>query len=641
MTSETYSTFTTGFGGGRGGGGGSTTAATGSGSSTTAVVRRIRTPHPHDVLSGRGGGINAHPGNIVFREWVHARKEDYNLAPNKAEKTRVAMEVMDQVRGQDPPGRFLTRDTTNALGMGMGSGGGGGSWWVEVDENRALAKTSQALREGAPQIRSAHKDEIQQRKVQYAKEHPKPPKQHHSHGNSNKTTNQQRQRRRPSQQQSQSPSPSQSVRGGGGRRRRSSSTTTTTTTTATGSTSARSTSHKRKVSEAFPTSITTDNNAGTAQPIVYGRGGGVGGGGSALTKRLAQGGGGGAGGGFTANNSSSNILWNTINNNNNTNVLPTANIAPAPSAAAASVTTGIGARGLPRRVVPATNYRAIEKLQENARAAAAQQQQQEQHRHRYGGAVVDGGADTPPLVPHPSPSAGAPTDQGRMEQLSIGEPRDDDVVLGFPRRNTTNTDGTSGSLKRVHSLALSEFSFGNITENEMGESPTIDEEFVNPFADESDISSRIAPSAADRTSSNGISAADKASMLRNISSSNGDDYNLGGVPSTPFTATDDNTDQQSHWYVDLVVDENDPTNLESDFTAGVKGIMDAVHPSDWTAPDKADDNFIPTLLMPWRGYNNGGGSGGLSPVGRRSTSTSSSSNNNRGYPVVELDELHQ
>jgi len=542
MTSETYSTFTTGFGGG---GGSTTTTATSSSSPTTAVVRRIRTPHPHDVLSGRGGGINAHPGNVVFREWVRVRKEDYNLAPNKAEKTRVATEVMDQVRQQDPPGRFLTRDT-NVSHMGMGSGGG--SWWVEIDENRALAKTSQALREGAPNIRSAHKDEIQQRKVQYAKEHPKPPKQHqqqqqgnsHSHsrrnhgGSSKATTNQQ-------QQQSES----QSARGGRRRRR----SLTTTTATATGPTSRLTTSHKRKVSEAFPTTTTTatttENNAGTAPPIVYGRGGG----GSALTKRLAQGG----GGGFTANTgtNSSNILWNTINNNNNNANVPgtTVNVAPAPSAAAAAVTTGIGGRGLPRRVIPATNYRAIEELQENARAAAAQQQQQQQqhhhrhhHHHRYGGAVVDGGADTPPLVPHPSPSIGAPTHQGRMEQLSIGEPRDDDVVLGFPKRNA-NTNGTGG-LKRVHSLALSEFSFGNITENEMGESPTIDEEFVNPFADESDIGSRIAP-AADPTSSSGVgSASDKASMLRNISSS-GDDYNPGGVPSTPYTATDENTDQQS------------------------------------------------------------------------------------------------
>ena len=102
-------------------------------------------------------------------------------------------------------------------------------------------------------------------------------------------------------------------------------------------------------------------------------------------------------------------------------------------------------------------------------------------------------------------------------------------------------------MKRVHSLALSDFSFGNITENEMGESPTIDEEFVNPFADESDISSRIAPAPAGRTnSSNNGSGNDdnRASMLRNISSSGGDEYNLGGVPSTPSTATDENLDQQ-------------------------------------------------------------------------------------------------
>ena len=41
---------------------------------------------PHDVLLGRGGGINGHVGNRVFREWVHERKEDYNLAGTKAEK---------------------------------------------------------------------------------------------------------------------------------------------------------------------------------------------------------------------------------------------------------------------------------------------------------------------------------------------------------------------------------------------------------------------------------------------------------------------------------------------------------------------------------------------------------------------------
>lgn len=123
-------------------------------STAYGAVRRIRTPHDHDILLGRGGGINSFPGNQVFRQWVAERKEEYNLAPNKHEKTRVAEEVMARVRNQTPPGRFLQRDPTAVTGP---------VWWVEVDEARALAKTSQALREGAPQIRMAHKDELKER----------------------------------------------------------------------------------------------------------------------------------------------------------------------------------------------------------------------------------------------------------------------------------------------------------------------------------------------------------------------------------------------------------------------------------------------------------------------------------------------
>jgi hypothetical protein len=121
------------------------------------AVRRIRSPHPNDVLSGRGGGINAHEGNKRFREQVALRKEDYNLAPNKAEKTRIATEVMEKILHQDPPGRFLQRDESVPSGP---------TWWVEVSEAKALAKTSQALREGAPQIRLAHQDELHQRAEQ-------------------------------------------------------------------------------------------------------------------------------------------------------------------------------------------------------------------------------------------------------------------------------------------------------------------------------------------------------------------------------------------------------------------------------------------------------------------------------------------
>lgn len=113
------------------------------------AVRRIRSPNQHDVLCGRGGGINSHAGNRVFREYVAERRLDYNLAGSKADKALVAKLVMELVTSKG--GRFLQRDST----------GGIGSWWVEIDEIKAMAKTSQALREGAPTIRAQHKEEIQ------------------------------------------------------------------------------------------------------------------------------------------------------------------------------------------------------------------------------------------------------------------------------------------------------------------------------------------------------------------------------------------------------------------------------------------------------------------------------------------------
>jgi len=116
----------------------------------TGVVR-LRTPHPHDVLCGRGGSINSHPGNIRFREWVKVRKQAYNLATTKVSKARMCREVFNLVRGLNPPGRFLQRMDDSGIT--------GGCWWMEINEQKALAKTSQALREGAPRIREMHKTE--------------------------------------------------------------------------------------------------------------------------------------------------------------------------------------------------------------------------------------------------------------------------------------------------------------------------------------------------------------------------------------------------------------------------------------------------------------------------------------------------
>lgn len=117
-------------------------------SSSGGAITRIRTPHPHDVLAGRGGGINSHEGNKVFREHVKVFKNAYNLAACKAEKARVARKVVELVQAQNPPGRFLQRDSDTGVG----------SYWTEIDDAKAMAKTSQALREGAPTIRAQHKD---------------------------------------------------------------------------------------------------------------------------------------------------------------------------------------------------------------------------------------------------------------------------------------------------------------------------------------------------------------------------------------------------------------------------------------------------------------------------------------------------
>merc|ERR1740138_1543396 len=75
-----------------------------------STKRRIRSPNPNDILKGRGGHTNNHPGNKAFRTMVRERKHDYNLADNKKQKTAIAIEIVRQVHQQNPPGRFLTKD---------------------------------------------------------------------------------------------------------------------------------------------------------------------------------------------------------------------------------------------------------------------------------------------------------------------------------------------------------------------------------------------------------------------------------------------------------------------------------------------------------------------------------------------------
>ena len=97
----------------------------------------ITKPGPHDVVCGRGGGTNAHPGNKTFRELIAAHKSRYVTA-DKIDKPRVAREVVKEWRHRDPPGRFLVK---------VDNSSGGEVTWLDVGDKKATEKASQCLRE--------------------------------------------------------------------------------------------------------------------------------------------------------------------------------------------------------------------------------------------------------------------------------------------------------------------------------------------------------------------------------------------------------------------------------------------------------------------------------------------------------------
>lgn len=107
--------------------------------------KAIKDPHDNDVMYGRGGGTNHHPGNKQYRKMVEDRKLEY-VNSKRLDKPLVALEIIRLWRGQVPPGRFLKLDEKTGL-------------WNDVGDKKAREKTSQALREKAPLIRKQQEDE--------------------------------------------------------------------------------------------------------------------------------------------------------------------------------------------------------------------------------------------------------------------------------------------------------------------------------------------------------------------------------------------------------------------------------------------------------------------------------------------------
>jgi hypothetical protein len=95
---------------------------------------------PLSTLLLSGGRINAHVGNIRFRELVVCRKKDYlSPATKKLEKAHIAAKLVQDIRQKNPSGRFLKEDPDGS--------------WYDIGDAKAIKKVGQALREDAPDIR--------------------------------------------------------------------------------------------------------------------------------------------------------------------------------------------------------------------------------------------------------------------------------------------------------------------------------------------------------------------------------------------------------------------------------------------------------------------------------------------------------
>jgi hypothetical protein len=85
-----------------------------------------------DILSGRGGKSNHHPGNKRFRQIVAEMKSKYRTTGDKEDKTALSRAIVKYIL--EMGGRFLKKKT-------------GRHFWTVMTINEARKKTSQALRE--------------------------------------------------------------------------------------------------------------------------------------------------------------------------------------------------------------------------------------------------------------------------------------------------------------------------------------------------------------------------------------------------------------------------------------------------------------------------------------------------------------
>jgi hypothetical protein len=111
---------------------------------------------PNDVLLGRGAPMVNFAGNVRFRVLVATRLEEYSRARRRQTKDTIAREIMALVEQRG--GRFLRKmDAQEEIELGVPNGS---SAWVSVEEDVAIEKVKQALRNREQQRRAPSANDL-------------------------------------------------------------------------------------------------------------------------------------------------------------------------------------------------------------------------------------------------------------------------------------------------------------------------------------------------------------------------------------------------------------------------------------------------------------------------------------------------
>jgi hypothetical protein len=91
-------------------------------------------PEPNTILLGRGKPVMRHPGNIVLRDLIDQRLDEYDLA-SKQGKTQITREIIHFFKNERNT-KFLKQDAPTKV-----------TWWVEASDEEARLKVSAGFRD--------------------------------------------------------------------------------------------------------------------------------------------------------------------------------------------------------------------------------------------------------------------------------------------------------------------------------------------------------------------------------------------------------------------------------------------------------------------------------------------------------------